>query len=96
MSIGYSFSRYSANKYYLAPHFEKMLYDNALLVIAYASLYNITNNNIYLDTAEKTAEYILNKMSSPGGGFYSAQDANREGVDGKYSQNIFRIIIEII
>ena len=82
--IGYGFSRYSTDKYYLAPHFEKMLYDNALLIMAYASLYSITNNNIYLDTAEKTAEYILKEMTSPDGGFYSAQDADSEGVEGRY------------
>jgi len=82
--IGYGFSRYSTDRYYLAPHFEKMLYDNALLIIAYASVYSITSNNIYLDTAEKTAEYILKEMTSEYGGFYSAQDADSEGVEGKY------------
>ncbi len=82
--IGYGFSRYSTDRYYLAPHFEKMLYDNALLIIAYASAYNITDNDIYLDTAEKTAEYVLKEMTSKGGGFYSAQDADSEGVEGKY------------
>lgn len=82
--IGYGFSRYSTDKYYLAPHFEKMLYDNALMIMAYASAYSITNNNIYLDTAEKTAEYILNEMTSEYGGFYSAQDADSEGVEGRY------------
>ena len=82
--IGYGFSRYSTDKYYLVPHFEKMLYDNALLIIAYASAYSITNNSIYLDTAKKTAEYILKEMTSACGGFYSAQDADSEGVEGKY------------
>ena len=82
--IGYGFSRYSTDKYYLAPHFEKMLYDNALLIIAYSSLYSISKKNIYLDTAEKTAECILNEMTSEVGGFYSAQDADSEGVEGKY------------
>ncbi len=94
--IGYGFSRYSTDKYYLAPHFEKMLYDNALLIIAYASLYSITNNNIYLDTAEKTAEYILNEMTSKGGGFYSAQDADSEGVEGKYYTFSLNEIINIL
>ncbi len=82
--VGYGFSRYSTDKRYLAPHFEKMLYDNALLIIAYASAYSDTNDNIYLDTAEKTAEYILKEMTSQNGGFYSAQDADSEGVEGKY------------
>lgn len=82
--IGYGFSRYSTDKYFLAPHFEKMLYDNALLIIAYSAAYYLTNNKIYLDTAEKTMEYILREMTSADGGFYSAQDADSEGVEGKY------------
>ena len=79
--IGYGFSRYSTDKYFLAPHFEKMLYDNALLIIAYSAAYYLTNNEIYLDTAEKTTEYILREMTSADGGFYSAQDADSEGVE---------------
>ena len=94
--IGYGFSRYSTDKYYLAPHFEKMLYDNALLIIAYTSAYNITNNKIYLDTAKKTAEYILNEMTSEGGGFYSAQDADSEGIEGKYYTFSLNEIIDIL
>ncbi len=94
--IGYGFSRYSTDKYYLAPHFEKMLYDNALLIIAYASAFSITNNNIYLDTAEKTAEYILNEMTSEYGGFYSAQDADSEGIEGKYYTFSLKEIISIL
>lgn len=82
--IGYGFSRYSTDKYYLAPHFEKMLYDNAFLMIAYSVAYSLTKNPIYLDTSEKTAEYILREMTSVDGGFYSAQDADSEGVEGKY------------
>lgn len=94
--IGYGFSRYSTDKYYLVPHFEKMLYDNALLIIAYACAYSITNNNIYLDTAKKTAEYILNEMTSESGGFYSAQDADSEGVEGKYYTFSLKEIIDIL
>lgn len=51
--IGYGFSRYSTDKYFLAPHFEKMLYDNALLIMAYTTVYSMTNNTFYLDTAKK-------------------------------------------
>lgn len=94
--IGYGFSRYSTDRYYLAPHFEKMLYDNALMIIAYSSIYSITNNNIYLDTAEKTAEYVINEMTSQSGGFYSAQDADSEGVEGKYYTFSLKEIISIL
>ncbi len=94
--IGYGFSRYSTDKYYLVPHFEKMLYDNALLIIAYASCYSITNNKIYLSTAERTAEYIINEMTSQNGGFYSAQDADSEGVEGKYYIFSLKEIISIL
>ncbi len=94
--IGYGFSRYSTDRYYLAPHFEKMLYDNALLIIAYTFAYSITNNNIYLDTSEKTAEYILKEMTSEYGGFYSAQDADSEGVEGRYYTFSLNEIINIL
>lgn len=94
--IGYGFSRYSTDKYFLAPHFEKMLYDNALLIMAYASVYVITQNRLYLDTAEKTAQYVLREMTSPDGGFYSAQDADSEGVEGKYYTFTLDEIIDIL
>lgn len=94
--IGYGFSRYSTDKYFLAPHFEKMLYDNALLIIAYSSAYCLTKNKIHLDTAEKTAEYILREMASDDGGFYSAQDADSEGVEGKYYTFTLDEIIQVL
>lgn len=94
--IGYGFSRYSTDKYFLAPHFEKMLYDNALLIMAYSTAYSMTQKKIYLDTAEKTVEYILREMTSPDGGFYSAQDADSEGIEGKYYTFMLQEIIDIL
>ena len=82
--IGGGFSRYSTDPYFLVPHFEKMLYDNALLILAYCKAYQLTQNQIYCDIAEKTAAYVLRELTSPDGGFYCAQDAESEGVEGKY------------
>lgn len=82
--IGFGFCRYSTDRLFLVPHFEKMLYDNALLIMAYAAAYTVTGNPLYLDTAEKTAGYLLREMTAPEGGFYSAQDADSDGVEGKY------------
>ena len=82
--IGFGFCRYSTDKKYLVPHFEKMLYDNALLMLAYCKVYDITKNSLYLEIAEKTADYILREMTSAEGAFFSAQDADSEGEEGKY------------
>lgn len=94
--IGYGFARYSTDIYFLAPHFEKMLYDNALLITAYAAAYSAAGNRLYLDTAEKTAAYILREMTGPGGGFYSAQDADSAGVEGKYYTFTLREILDVL
>lgn len=94
--IGYGFSRYSTDNYFLVPHFEKMLYDNALLLLSYTKAFSITGKNIYRRIVEKTAEYIMGEMTSPEGGFYSAQDADSEGVEGGYYVFDYNEIIELL
>lgn len=82
--VGYGFSRYSTDRAYQIPHFEKMLYDNALLIMAYAKAYDVTKDIFYLDVAEKTVDYILREMQSHQGGFFTAQDADSQGVEGRF------------
>lgn len=82
--IGGGFSRYSTDERWLAPHFEKMLYDNALLAYAYAEAYQITGQALYRRVAERTLEYVLRELLAPEGGFFSAQDADSEGQEGGF------------
>ena len=82
--IGYGFHRYSVDERWFAPHFEKMLYDQALLAMAYTEAYQVTGKSFYARVAREIFTYVLRDMTSPEGGFYSAEDADSEGVEGLF------------
>jgi uncharacterized protein YyaL (SSP411 family) len=82
--LGGGFARYSTDARWLVPHFEKMLYDNALLADVYLEAYQATADAEYARVARETLDYILGRMTSPEGGIYSTEDADSEGVEGKY------------
>ena len=83
-NIGGGFSRYSTDERWLSPHFEKMLYDNALLAYAYLDAYQLTQKPIYEIAARRTLDYVLSELQDDEGGFYCGQDADSDGVEGKF------------
>ncbi len=82
--IGFGFHRYSTDHKWLTPHFEKMLYDNALLALAYLETYQVTQNTFYSQVAREIFTYLLRDMQAPDGGFASAEDADSEDGEGTY------------
>jgi len=82
--VGFGFHRYSVDRQWLVPHFEKMLYDQAQLAYYYLEAWQLTKKPLYADTARQVFTYVLRDMTSPAGGFYSAEDADSEGHEGRY------------
>lgn len=94
--LGGGFARYATDQKWLVPHFEKMLYDNALLSQLYGEIYQITKAEPYRQITCKTLDYVIREMKHPDGGFYSAQDADSEGEEGKFYLWVKREIESII
>ena len=94
--IGGGFHRYSTDSRWLVPHFEKMLYDNALIPVNYAEAYQATGDAAYLDVVDRTLSYVLRELAAPGGGFHSAQDADAGGEEGLYYTWTRREVLEVL
>ncbi len=94
--IGGGFARYSTDNQWLAPHFEKMLYDNALLARAYLHAYLLTRDSNYLDVCRHTLDFIQRELTSEQGGFFSSLDADSEGEEGKYYLWTMQEITEVL
>ncbi|MEM2856573.1 MAG: thioredoxin domain-containing protein [Candidatus Nitrosocaldaceae archaeon] len=94
--IGGGFHRYSTDARWIVPHFEKMLYDNALIPLVYAEAYQLSNNKEYARIVSDTLNYVIREMRSPQGGFYSTQDADSEGIEGKYYTFTYDEIKELL
>ena len=94
--LGGGFHRYSVDAVWLVPHFEKMLYDNAQLLRAYLHAWQLTGRPLYRRVVDETIDYVLREMTAPAGGFYSTQDADSEGHEGKFFVWEMREIEEIL
>ncbi len=96
--LGFGFSRYSTDEKWLVPHFEKMLYDNALLALSYAECFQCTGDSFYAGIVREIFTYILRDMTGDEGGFFSAEDADSEGIEGKFyvwkPEQVFHILGE--
>lgn len=94
--VGGGFCRYSTDDMWLAPHFEKMLYDNALLILAYGQAYKETGKTLYADIAERTVRYVLRELTDQDGAFYCSQDADSEGIEGKFYLFTPQEVLEVL
>ncbi|MCG8512661.1 MAG: thioredoxin domain-containing protein [Halanaerobiales bacterium] len=94
--LGFAFHRYSTDRQWVLPHFEKMLYDQALLIYAYTEGYQASGKEIFSRTVQEIVAYIEREMTSPQGGFYSAEDADSEGIEGKFYLWDFKEVKELI
>ncbi|MHA2237769.1 MAG: thioredoxin domain-containing protein, partial [Candidatus Hodarchaeales archaeon] len=94
--LGHGFHRYSTDRKWLIPHFEKMVYDNAQLIVLFLEVYQVTKKKKYLKTADEIIQYLLREMISPEGLFYSSQDADSDGREGAFFAWTEKEILEIL